>query len=164
MIKLLDKWKKFVKYVYKVKKKICEKCYCKLPLDCFNVNKKTIDGYSNVCKACKKENDKFNKVVAESNIVLECESCKKRKLGTDFYRINDKPYIKACKECVKVITSHKMNKHNFKTCSYCNKNKNASIYYFDINIRNKDYLQGICRECKKRKWYKIISFFKLINH
>ena len=80
-----------------IKTKICDICKIRKRLHFFNRSKKTIDGYLDGCKECKK-NIKKNNYKAKLKI---CVSCKKEK--TDFYRSNryKDGFFNVCIECEK---------------------------------------------------------------
>lgn len=129
--------------------KICEECYYELPISNFNHSNKTKDGYSNVCKVCRSNNDAFNKVASESYTKLVCKNCKKEKEVSEFYRKKHIIFTDYCKECIKYETSDKNRKNIKKRCYVCGKEKIFSRLNFPIDISRKGFLHGRCRECKK---------------
>lgn len=129
--------------------KVCENCYYNLPVSNFNKSNKTEDGYSNVCRVCKNNNDIFNKDVSHSYIKLVCKNCKQEKEASEFYRKKDEMFIDFCKDCIKEETSDKKRKKEKKRCYVCGEVKTFSILNFPVDINRNGFLKSRCRECKR---------------
>lgn len=140
---------------------ICYKCKNNKELVCFSKDKSRGNGYSPICKICKKEQRKIWEKENIKNSVIpdnkKCNNCSKMLPKSEFHKKKGSKdglhtYCKICKK-QKRISNKKSNIKLFdnyeKVCRNCNKKKSKDDFY-KLSV-SKDKLNTWCKICSSKR-------------
>ena len=106
------------------KTKICRHCQSELPIEAFVKSRKSKDGYSNLCKECKRE------------------------IGKEEYRRNYATYIN------RLTKKREEPEPETRKCLRCRKETTGKFYRFYRNDLNGNHSIYLCSKCYKKLFSK----------